>query len=215
MQHWNPYACSPVSVWEQHEGGCSANRGRPKAEDNTEAGNAAALMKRAKYLNEESRAGLVTGTMNGWTWPSDYQSSLQCSDRPGTRSESQVCGLEAESGRYEQSYLQHDSGTEPWWQPELTSWSREEGKGSPKQLLIYLLKALNVSQLVLSPGRQIPEMGEDHPGNSQLSWKLTDLVHFGVWTHSMLAWRLGNWSDVAEFWMYGYCLDVCISYRTS
>lgn len=87
--------------------GCSASRGKPKAEDSTEAGNAAALMKRAKYLNEERRADLVTGTMNGWTWPSDYQSSLQCSDRPGTRSESQVCGLEAESGRYEQSCLQH------------------------------------------------------------------------------------------------------------
>lgn len=65
MQRWNPYAHSPGSVWEQHEGGCSASRGKPEAEDNTKAGKAAGLMKRAQYLNKESRAGVVTGTMVG------------------------------------------------------------------------------------------------------------------------------------------------------
>jgi len=56
----NPYACYPISVGEQHEGGCSARRSKPEAEDNTKAGGGAALLARAKYLNKENRSGPVT-----------------------------------------------------------------------------------------------------------------------------------------------------------
>lgn len=65
MQSANPYARCPVSVREQCEGDCSARRGKPEPEDITKAGRAVALLARTKYLNKESRSGLVTVAMVG------------------------------------------------------------------------------------------------------------------------------------------------------
>ena len=65
MQSLNPYACYPTSVREQHEGACSTRRDKPEAEDNTKAGRGAVLLTRTKYLNKESRSGLVTVAMAG------------------------------------------------------------------------------------------------------------------------------------------------------